>query len=63
MTNPLEKYYTARIDIKNQGINNKVMILDITDSNSKIDCPSWFKDHLGEGIQIHSSKGVLDLKI
>ena len=59
----LEKYYTARIDIKNYGTNNNIMILDINDSNSKIFRPDWFNDHLGAGIQIHSSKGVLDLKM
>ena len=60
----LEKYCTARIDIKNFGVNtNNIKILDIDDSNSEIFRPRWFNNHLGEGIQIHSSKGVLDLKI
>ena len=60
----LEKYCTARIDIKNYGINtNNIMILDINDLNSKIDRPDWFKDSSGAGTQIHSSSGILDLKI
>ena len=59
----LKKYYTARIDIKNYGTNNNVEILIISDSNSEISRPDWFNDHFGEGVQIHSFKGDLDLKI
>ena len=60
----LEKYGTARIDIKNQGTSsNNLMILDINDLNSKIDRPNWFKDFLGSGTQIHSSNGILNFKI
>ena len=59
----LEKYYTARIDIKNRGNNNNVEILEINDLDSKIYRPEWFKDSLGLGINVHSSKGTLDLKI
>lgn len=59
----LKKYCTARIDIKNRGINNDIMILEINDLNSKIERPNWFNDSLGSGINIHSSNGTLDLKI
>lgn len=60
----LEKYYTARIDIKNYGTDsNNLMILDMNDLNSRIDRPDWFNDFSGAGIQIQSSHGVLDLKI
>ena len=60
----LEKYHTARIDMKNHGTSsNNLMILDINDLNSKIDRPDWFTDFSGSGTQIHSTKGILDLKI
>lgn len=59
----LKKYYTSRIDIKNRGINNDIMILEINDLNSRIDRPNWFNDSLGSGINIYSSKGFLDLKL
>ena len=39
------------------------MILNNNDSRCKIDRPPWFKDSLGSGIQLHSHKGFLDLKI
>lgn len=61
--NLLKKYYTARIDIKNRGVNNNIMVLEINDSNSKIDRPDWFNDSLGSGINIQSSKGTLDFKV
>lgn len=60
----LEKYYTARIDIKNHGTDtNNLMILEINDVNSEIYRPDWLNDFTGAGIQIHSSSGSLDLKI
>ena len=60
----LKNYYTARIDIKNfGGNNNSVLILDNSDSNSEISTPDWFNDIAGIGTSIHSSEGILDLKL
>jgi len=60
----LKKYYTARIDIKNQGSNtNQIIILENNDLNSKISQPGWFKDYMGIGTKISSYEGILDLKI
>ena len=59
----LKKYYTARIDIKNYGKDNNIMILKNNDPNSIIYRPDWLNDSLGSGIQIHSYNGCLDLKV
>lgn len=59
----LKKYGTARIDIKNYGTNNNVMILNDEYLNANINRPDWFNDSLGSGIQIHSYNGCLDLKL
>lgn len=58
------KYITSRIDIKNFGTEtNNVEIIELSDNNSFIDKPKWYKNELGEGLQIQSKKGVLHLKI
>ena len=60
----LTHYYTSRIDIKNNGTyNNKIEILSISDDDAKVTSPKWFSDEKGNGIQIQSSKGFLDLKL
>ncbi|MCR5026158.1 MAG: hypothetical protein K6A34_01770 [Methanobrevibacter sp.] len=59
----LKKYYTARIDIKNYGKNNNILILDNNDENSGVSKPDWFNDCEGSGIMIESSEGILDLKL
>ncbi|MBQ2832679.1 glycosyltransferase family 10 domain-containing protein [Methanobrevibacter sp.] len=60
----LEKFVTARINIKNIGnIENNVEIVDISDNNSKVEYPQWYKDEKGSGLLIHSSSCCLDLKI
>ena len=57
-------YFTARIDIKNSGkFNNQIKFLSISDKESHLTFPAWFKHEDGEGAVIESSKGKLDLKI
>lgn len=58
------KYYLARIDIKNEGAqDNIVEIIDNSDKESVVLNPDWFKNELGNGIQIQSKKGEIKLKI
>lgn len=60
----LEKYYTARIDIKNLGdMDNNIIVVSNSDSNSNVSQPNWFFDEYGYGTMIESGEGVLDLKI
>ena len=60
----LKKYYTARIDIKNYGINdNDLLILECSDSTSEIWQPDWFNDVDGVGTIVQSCEGSLNLKI
>lgn len=60
----LSKYNTARIDIKNIGIEtNSVEIIDISDNSAKCHYPLWFTNLKGKGLVVESSKGTLDLKL
>lgn len=60
----LEKFFTARINIKNMGdATNNIEIIRISDSNSNVEYPSWYKDESGSGLLIHSSACCLDLEI
>lgn len=60
----LLKFLRARIDIKNFGNeNNSVKVLSISDKNSKITKPSWFKNEQGIGINITSIVGYLNMKV
>lgn len=60
----LIKYYTARIDLKNRGVStNDIEILEISDKDSKIAKPKWFKDETGTGTEIQSKQLNLHLKI
>lgn len=62
--NDLIHYLTARIDIKNSGKHqNKMEFLFISDDDSILSFPEWFKNEEGIGAVIESSKGKLDLKI
>lgn len=62
--NDLIHYFTARIDIKNSGNEqNKMEFLYISDDNSILSFPMWFKNEEGVGAVIESSKCKLDLKI
>ena len=57
-------YMTARVDIKNSGeFNNQVEFLYISDYNSNLYFPDWFKHEDGIGAVLESSEGMLDLKI
>lgn len=60
----LQKYITARIDIKNFGAEeNKVEIIETSDKTAKIQSPAWFKNAQGQGIVVQSSKGEIRLRI
>ena len=60
----LSIYKTARIDLKNFGLeNNSIEIIENSDSDSNEVHPIWFKNDEGEGLFIESSKGWIDLKI
>ena len=60
----LLKFLKARIDIKNCGNEkNSVKILSISDNNSKITKPLWFKNEQGIGINITSIVGYLNMKV
>ncbi len=61
--NLLKIYYTARIDIKNFGNNNQIIVLDNSDQNSEVSKPNWFTDNDGVGTTITSEEGVLNLKL
>lgn len=57
-------YYSARIDIINQGDSqNSTQILDISDDYADVSFPSWFANDDGKGVVIQSYSGKLDLKI
>lgn len=56
-------YTTARIDIKNEGVdNNTVNFVEISDDNCRINTPKWFSKN-GTGYIVESNKGVLNLKL
>ncbi len=60
----LLKYITARIDIKNLGTEeNVIVVAKISDSNAKIQKPAWFKNETGQGTVIQSTKGNMTLEI
>ena len=62
----LNKYNTARIDIKNFGNNNtpnSVKVKNITDYNPNFHYPNWFKDSNGEGVVIQSQSNFLQFNL
>lgn len=60
----LIKYITARIDIKNIGVEtNDIEIIENSDMDSTINKPKWFKNETGIGTEIQSKQGNLYLKI
>lgn len=60
----LQKYITARLDIKNFGADgNIVEIIETSDKSAKVQSPGWFKNAQGQGIVVQSSKGEIRLKI
>lgn len=62
--NLLSKYYTARIDLKNFGLEtNALEILQNSDKQSKVHYENWFKDETGEGFVIESKKCSMKLKM
>ena len=60
--NKIKKYYTSRIDIKNNGLNNFVEV-NKKDSFASFVYPSWFKNDEGQGLMIHSSAGKINFTI
>ena len=64
LKNKLEKYNTARIDIKNFGShNNNINLIKISDSDAKYLKPRWFKNNEGVGLVVESQKNYLELEI
>ena len=65
----LNKYNTARIDIKNQGIThekrnrNTVEIDNISDFNLDYYYPNWFNNQEGTGLSIQSKSNCLQFDI
>lgn len=59
----LVKYYTARIDIKNNGEGNLVDVIEKSDANANVTHPKWFKSESGEGCVVKSDSKNLNLKI
>lgn len=60
----LNKYITARIDIKNFGHeNNSIEIISNNDIQSKESFPKWFENDEGKGLVVHSTKCSLNLTI
>lgn len=60
----LNKYMSARLDIKNYGgPNNNVNVLEISDSDSLVLHPGWFKNQKGQGMLVQSEKGFLNMKL
>ena len=59
----LSKYLTGRIDIKNNGKDNKVRLLKISDDNALIMYPEWFSDEKGKGMMIHSINKKIEIII
>ena len=60
----LQKYFTARIDIKNFGTeDNTVEIVDSTDRLARVQTPDWFKNTQGSGIVVQSTKKSIELLI
>ena len=60
----LDKYITARIDIKNTGNSifkeNDIEIISISDNSAVISTPEWFHK-AGKGYVIESQMGILNL--
>lgn len=64
LKNKLDKYNTARIDIKNFGsAENNIELLKISDHEANYLKPRWFKTHEGIGLTIESKKNYLELKV
>ena len=60
----LLKYITARIDIKNLGTEeNVIVVTESSDPNAKIQNPAWFKNETGQGTVVQSTKGSMKLEI
>ena len=64
LPNVFEKYITSRIDLKNYGNeNNSIEIIEISDSECRVEYPNWFKDDSGEGLKLESINGNMYIKL
>ena len=60
----IKKYFTARIDIKNEGkSSNTVEILFGQDKLSWSAYPAWFTNNKGKGLVVQCERGTLDLEL
>lgn len=59
----LLKYITLRVDIKNFGLDNDIILLDGLDDIYYNDYPNWFCDNEGRGLLIQSYKGLLNINL
>lgn len=57
-----DKYYTARIDVKNSGGGSSLEIFDVDDVLSKIRYPKWMAKN-GKGSVILSKMGKINFKV
>ncbi|MBE6500554.1 MAG: hypothetical protein E7Z80_08450 [Methanobrevibacter thaueri] len=59
----MDKYYTARIDIKNNGVDNSVEIFEVDDVLSIVKYPKWMVNKKGKGCTISSKRASINFKI
>lgn len=58
----LLKYNTCRIDLKMEGDNNKINIMNITE-NTNVTMPEWLNENGGEGIILFNDTNTCDIKL
>lgn len=64
LSDKLEKYNIARIDLKNIGSeNNSIAINSISDINATYSTPNWFKNHEGRGVVIQGHNNFIEIEI
>ena len=59
----MDKYYTARIDVKNNGADNSVEIFEVDDVLSSVKYPKWMVNKKGKGCTISSKRASINFKI
>lgn len=52
----------ARIDVKNEGMDNDVDVLDLSDASAKVDAPQWMRKN-GNGRALQGRKDKLSFKL
>ncbi len=64
LSKSLRNYITARLDIKNVGVEDNDVIIDsISDVVAKVTKPDWNATKEGHGTQIESYSGKLDIEL